>query len=147
MPGGKRYYEYQLELHTTLNVDAEEIHRTGLAEVARIRAAMARAQADIGFKGTLAQCFEHLKSDPKYKFATKEALFAAYEQMRERVNCSNCPGSFTSCPPAGLNSRRYPLSRKPRPAARTTSSAHRRATGPACSTSTPVTCLRARSHA
>jgi uncharacterized protein (DUF885 family) len=85
IPGGTAYYEYQLEAHTTLRVGAEAIHRQGLAEVARIRGSMQRVQQQLGFKGTLAQCFEHLKTDAKFKFASKQALLDAYRRVGERV--------------------------------------------------------------
>ncbi|MFO1296461.1 MAG: DUF885 domain-containing protein [Rubrivivax sp.] len=101
LPGGARWYAYQLEAHTTLGVSAEAIHRTGLAEVARIRRAMAAIQAELGFKGTLAQFFEHLKADPALKFATAEALFAAYRAVHERVAAA-LPRLFASLPRSRL---------------------------------------------
>ncbi|MGB3796807.1 MAG: DUF885 domain-containing protein, partial [Alteraurantiacibacter sp.] len=47
-PGGEAYYKYRIEEMTTLPLTADEIHQTGLAEVARISAALdvARQEAD-----------------------------------------------------------------------------------------------------
>ncbi|MBL8325905.1 MAG: DUF885 domain-containing protein [Rubrivivax sp.] len=101
LPGGARWYEYLLESHTTLRMGAEEIHRTGLAEVQRIRGEMARVQAEIGFKGTLAEFFRHLKTDAKYKFATPEAMFAAYEAVMRRV-AGVMPRFFAAAPKSRL---------------------------------------------
>ena len=47
-PGGDAYYRYRIEDMTTLPLTAEEIHRTGLAEVERINAAIAAARAEAG---------------------------------------------------------------------------------------------------
>jgi uncharacterized protein (DUF885 family) len=101
LPGGARWYEHLLESHTTLRLGAADIHRTGLAEVQRIRAEMARVQAEIGFKGTLAEFFGHLKTDAKYKFATPEAMFAAYETVRRRVEAV-LPRYFSAAPKSRL---------------------------------------------
>jgi uncharacterized protein (DUF885 family) len=101
LPGGAAYYAWQLEAHTTLRNSANEIHRLGLAEVARIRGEMARIQRELGFNGTLAQFFGHLKTDPRFKFATKEALMAAYASVRERVDRA-VPKLFARLPKARL---------------------------------------------
>ncbi len=85
LPGGTAYYEYQLEAHTTLRMSADTIHRLGLAEVARIRGQMQRVRKQVGFNGTLSQFFEHLKTDAKFKFASKQALLDAYEAVGQRV--------------------------------------------------------------
>jgi uncharacterized protein (DUF885 family) len=85
MPNGRAYYDYQLETMTTLRTGADAIHRTGLAEVARIRADMLRLQRRIGFKGPLPEFFDHLKQDAKYKFESPQALIAAYTRVGERV--------------------------------------------------------------
>lgn len=102
IPGGARWYEYQLEAHTTLRTSAEAIHRTGLAEVARIRREMAAIQAGLGFGGTLAQFFEHLKTDPRLKFPDAEALFAAYRAVHRRVEAV-LPRLFPALPKSRLD--------------------------------------------
>ncbi|MBL8343481.1 MAG: DUF885 domain-containing protein [Rubrivivax sp.] len=101
LPGGARWYEVLLESHTTLRLGADEIHRTGLAEVKRIRGEMARVQAEVGFKGTLAEFFQHLKTDARYKFATPEAMFAAYEAVQRRV-AEVLPRFFAAAPKSRL---------------------------------------------
>ena len=42
----------------------EEIHQLGLNEVARITGEMEKIREEVGFKGTLAQFFEYLRTDP-----------------------------------------------------------------------------------
>ncbi|MBW3169544.1 DUF885 domain-containing protein [Qipengyuania flava] len=45
-PGGDAYYSYRIEENTTLPLTAQQIHETGLAEVARINAAIDAAEAE-----------------------------------------------------------------------------------------------------
>ena len=45
-PGGGAYYRYRIEDMTTLPLTAEEVHKTGLAEVERINTAIAAAQTE-----------------------------------------------------------------------------------------------------
>ncbi|PZT87412.1 MAG: DUF885 domain-containing protein [Citromicrobium sp.] len=47
-PGGEAYYRYRIGDSTTLPLTADEIHQTGLAEVARINAAIAEAKNEAG---------------------------------------------------------------------------------------------------
>ena len=47
-PGGDAYYAYRIEENTTLPLTARQIHETGLAEVARINAAIDAARAEAG---------------------------------------------------------------------------------------------------
>jgi uncharacterized protein (DUF885 family) len=101
LPGGTAYYEYLLESHTTLRLEADAIHRLGLAEVARIRGQMHRIRKHVGFNGTLAQFFEHLKNDARFKFASKEALLDAYKQVGQRVD-RVLPTLFSKLPASRL---------------------------------------------
>ncbi len=47
-PGGEAYYAYRIEENTTLPLTAQQVHETGLAEVARINAAIDAAEAEAG---------------------------------------------------------------------------------------------------
>jgi uncharacterized protein (DUF885 family) len=86
LPGGRAYYDHQLETMTTLRMSADAIHRAGLDEVARIRADFDRVRARLGFGGDLQAFFRHLKDDPRYKFEHAQALLDAYRQMAQRVD-------------------------------------------------------------
>ncbi|MGQ0539200.1 MAG: DUF885 family protein, partial [Gemmatimonadaceae bacterium] len=65
-PRGKEYYRYLVRLHTTLNVTPEEVHRTGMQEVARINREMAAIRGSLGFHGTKAEFHERLKQDRRF---------------------------------------------------------------------------------
>ena len=86
LPDGKAYYDFLAAQVTTTDLSAEQIHRIGLQEVARIRAAMETIKAEVGFKGTLAQFFDHLRSDPKFFHKTPAALLEAYQAISKRID-------------------------------------------------------------
>lgn len=85
-PDGKAYYDFLARYYTTTDLSAEEIHQTGLREVARLRAAMERLKTEIGFKGTLAEFFTLLRSDPKFFYKTPEDLLTAYRAAAKRID-------------------------------------------------------------
>jgi uncharacterized protein (DUF885 family) len=47
-PGGDAYYSYRIEENTTLPLTAQQVHETGLSEVARINAAIEQAKTEAG---------------------------------------------------------------------------------------------------
>jgi uncharacterized protein (DUF885 family) len=53
LPDGKAYYQSKIVEFTTTNMSAAEIHRIGLAEMAKIRAEMQATMLQAGFKGDL----------------------------------------------------------------------------------------------
>jgi uncharacterized protein (DUF885 family) len=53
MKGGAEVYQRLIESTTTLPLTADEVHNTGLSEVARIKREMEAVKAATGFKGTL----------------------------------------------------------------------------------------------
>jgi uncharacterized protein (DUF885 family) len=73
LPDGGEYYASRLRAQTTTELGADEIHRIGLAEVARIQKEMEAIKARVGFKGTLQQFFAHLKNGAQYKYPNTDA--------------------------------------------------------------------------
>jgi uncharacterized protein (DUF885 family) len=86
MQGGDRLYRRLIEENTTLPLQAEELHQLGLSEVARIRSEMEAIKTRVGFQGTLKQFFEHLRTDPRYTPASREALREGYYAIGRRVD-------------------------------------------------------------
>ena len=86
LPDGKAYYDFVAGYFTTTDLTADQIHQIGLKEVARIRAEMEKVKAEVGFEGTLAEFFEHLRTDPKFFYRTPQELFTAYEAMSKRID-------------------------------------------------------------
>jgi uncharacterized protein (DUF885 family) len=67
LPNGKAHYEALIRYFTTLeDVDADEIHKLGLREVARIRAEMDAVIKASGYRGNFAEFLAFLRSDPQF---------------------------------------------------------------------------------
>ncbi|MGB0132378.1 DUF885 domain-containing protein [Dokdonella sp.] len=85
-PDGKAYYDFLAAYYTTTDLTAAEIHKIGLAEVARIRAEMEKVKTQTGFKGTLPEFFTFLRTDPQFYLKTPEALLERYRAVSKRID-------------------------------------------------------------
>src|SRR5690242_7188280 len=72
--------------HTTTNMTPEEVHQTGLKEVARINGEMDRVMQQTGFKGPRDEFFNYLRTDPKFFYKTPDELFEAYKALAKTVD-------------------------------------------------------------
>jgi len=86
MKGGEDLYQYMIEQTTTLPMKADEIHNLGLSEVTRIKTGMEAIKTEVGFKGTLPEFFNHLRTDPKFKPTSREGLTQAYYDVGKKVD-------------------------------------------------------------
>jgi len=107
LPGGAGLYAQVLEEHVTARLDAADVHRIGLMEVARIRAEMDQVRARLGIGGTLQFLFDHLQDDPTQKFDNREALLARFREIQARVN-ARVETLFAQLPKARLEIRAVP---------------------------------------
>ena len=85
-PDGEAYYAQQIRQYTTLDLTAEEIHRIGLGEVARITSEMEQAKADAGFEGTLAEFISFLRTDEQFVADTPDELMGVAAYTAKRVD-------------------------------------------------------------
>jgi uncharacterized protein (DUF885 family) len=106
MKGGPELYRYMVKSTTTLDLTPEEIHQTGLGEVARITAEMEKVKQEVGFTGSLQQFFDHLRTDPKFKARSREALTQGYYDVGKKVD-AELPKYFSTIPKAALEIRPY----------------------------------------
>jgi uncharacterized protein (DUF885 family) len=104
LPGGNGWYDYLVAHHTTTDLTAEEIHRLGLGEVARILKQMEEVMRRVGFDGDLRDFFVYLKTDPDFFWDDPEAILAEYRALRARVE-AGLPGLFGVSPRAGFEIR------------------------------------------
>jgi uncharacterized protein (DUF885 family) len=86
LPEGAAWYAYRARRSTTTDMTPEQIHATGLAEVARIRGEMERVIDRTGFEGTFEEFLEHLRTDPRFFYTDAEALLAGYRDIAKRVD-------------------------------------------------------------
>ncbi|MBA4764741.1 DUF885 domain-containing protein [Qipengyuania huizhouensis] len=85
-PDGAAYYAQQIRQYTTLDLTAEEIHRIGLGEVARITSEMEQAKADASFEGTLAEFISFLRTDEQFVADTPDELMGVAAYTAKRVD-------------------------------------------------------------
>ncbi len=74
LPDGKGYYASRIRFYTTTDLSADEIHKIGLAEVAKIQARMQDVMRQTGFKGTLPEFLKFLRIDPQFYETTPQGL-------------------------------------------------------------------------
>ncbi|KQU55871.1 hypothetical protein ASG67_07120 [Sphingomonas sp. Leaf339] len=107
LPGGAALYAFRIEESTTLPLKAEDVHQLGLSEVARITAEMEAQKAKVGFKGTLAQFFDYLRTDKKFQPASADALRTGYEAIGKRID-ARVREQFSLIPKTPLEIRPVP---------------------------------------
>jgi uncharacterized protein (DUF885 family) len=87
LPQGDAYYAAALRMETTLPTPAGEVHRLGLAEVARIHARMSALMPRLGFSGSLAGLLAHARSSDRFYYPdTAEAKSRYLGEMRQRID-------------------------------------------------------------
>ena len=74
LPDGKNYYRQKIREFTTLDLSPEEIHQTGLSEVAKLHAQMIDAMHASGFKGEFPAFVQFLRDDPQFYAKTPQEL-------------------------------------------------------------------------
>ena len=86
IPGGAAMYAYRARESTTTTMSPEEIHQTGLREVARIRGEMEKVRQQVGFTGDLDAFLQSIVTNPKLRpFKTEEEVIEAYRVIQKRV--------------------------------------------------------------
>ena len=95
---GAEYYAFELKRFTTTDLTADEIHRIGLDEVARIRGEMfeviARtdwfaadpARAKLSNDDRFNAFVEFLRTDPRFYHTSAESLLAGYRDVCKRID-------------------------------------------------------------
>ncbi len=106
MKGGPALYERLIESTTTLPLKADDIHRLGLSEVARIGGEMRTVMTDVGFKGTLPQFFEFIRTSPRFQPKSRAELTQDYYAVGKRVE-AKLPMDFAVIPKTRLEIRPY----------------------------------------
>jgi len=111
MKGGDKYYRYLIQSTTTEPLDPEQVHQLGLSEVARITKGFEDVQRQVGFKGTLHQFFDYMRTSPKFQPKSKEELEQGFAAVKRKVE-AKVPLFFSKTPKAGLVIKPYPAYRE-----------------------------------
>ncbi|HWU93450.1 MAG TPA: DUF885 domain-containing protein, partial [Sphingomicrobium sp.] len=106
MKGGDALYRYQVQSTTTLPETPEEIHQLGLSEVARITKDFEDVQREVGFKGTLQQFFDYMRTSPKFQPKSRESLRQDFYRIKTAVE-AKVPQYFSKVPKTPLVIRAY----------------------------------------
>ena len=101
MPGGPLLYAYLVQRETTTDMTPDAIHGLGLSEVARIQAEMSGVMKQVGFKGSLREFFDHIRTDPRFKPASRAALQDGYYSIGRAVD-ANIRQLFETLPKTAL---------------------------------------------
>ncbi len=76
LPDGKAYYRQQIREFTTLDISPEEIHQTGVAEVAKLHQQMVDVMHETGFKDEFPAFLQFLRDDPQFYAKTPQELLS-----------------------------------------------------------------------
>lgn len=97
LPRGQQFYAFLARKHTTTRLTPQQIHDIGLSEVKRIRSLMEGIREQVGFQGTLAEFFTHLRTAPQYRYENAADLLTAYQAFSKRVD-PHLPKLFRKLP-------------------------------------------------
>jgi len=86
LPNGSAWYEFLARRYTTTLMTPDEIHRTGLEEVKRIRGEMQAIIDELGFEGDFSDFLTFLRTDPQFYYDNPEDLYEAYLATSKRID-------------------------------------------------------------
>lgn len=97
-PNGVAYYQNRINFYTTsTQYSAEDIHQIGLKEVARIKAEMEKIIEELKFKGSFADFFQFLRTDPQFFAKTPKEILMIARDIAKRVD-AELPRFFKTLP-------------------------------------------------
>lgn len=107
LPNGEAYYAHCVREYTTTDLQVSEIHNTGVREVERIRVLMHGVIRETGFKGSLQEFVDFLRTDPQFYFSKSEDLVVAYRDIAKRAD-AELPALFSELPRLPYGVRTFP---------------------------------------
>jgi uncharacterized protein (DUF885 family) len=105
--GGKEAYELAIRRHTSLAIDANQIHSYGVAEVARIRGEITALGQKVFGTADLAQIQDKLRHDPALHFQSAHEVEAKASSALAKANAA-VPAVFGILPKARCDVVRVP---------------------------------------
>jgi uncharacterized protein (DUF885 family) len=111
-PDGETFYRNRVKFHTTTDLNPQQIHEMGLAEVARIKAEMEKIKEQVGFTGSFGYFLNYLRSDSDYFYTKPEDLLAAYQDTVKRIE-PQLPKLFGKLPKTSVGVRAIPAASAP----------------------------------
>jgi uncharacterized protein (DUF885 family) len=108
LPNGKQWYLARVASQTTTSLTPEQIHQTGLREVARIQGEYARIGPKMGYNGPANGLPGWVSQQAKYKpFKTDKEVIAVYRKLDAQLK-QKLPALFSLRPKTPLDLRLEP---------------------------------------
>ncbi|MES2046206.1 MAG: DUF885 domain-containing protein [Pseudomonadota bacterium] len=129
---GERFYRYNINQYTTVDLPPADIHATGLAEVDRIRSEMLSVADEAGFPGDIEGFRHRLQTDNRQFAESGEALREQIEILSKRID-ARIPEFFGRIPrisygvssiPEAVAERLPPAYAQPNPADNSAAGVH-----------------------
>ena len=108
MPGGSAYYEHRVKHFTTTDRSADEVHKIGLAEVARIKAEMMDVIREADFKGSFDDWLVYLRDNPDFYPKTAEERMQVAAAISKKMD-GELPKLFGKLPRMPYGLKEIPL--------------------------------------
>ena len=114
LPNGDDYYKHRLQIFTTTDLTADEIHNLGLQMVEEIQSEIKRILSDEGYdvNRPLADLFVELNNDPRFLFEDsdkgREAILEEYRRINDETYAM-LPNYFNELPKAKVVVKRVPI--------------------------------------
>lgn len=97
LPDGAAYYDMLVKRFTTLDLTADQVHATGLREVAALRAEMEQVMRSTGFTGTFDAFLTFLRTDRRFYASSPDQLLKEASFIAKRMD-AKLPKLFTRLP-------------------------------------------------
>ena len=114
LPNGDDYYKHRLQIFTTTDLTADEIHKLGLQMVEEIQSEIKRILSEEGYdiNRPLADLFVELNNDPRFLFEDsdegREAILDEYRRINKETYAM-LPDYFNELPKAKVVVKRVPI--------------------------------------
>ena len=114
LPNGDDYYKHRLQIFTTTDLTADEIHKLGLQMGEEIQSEIKRILSEEGYdiNRPLADLFVELNNDPRFLFEDsdegREAILDEYRRINEETYAM-LPDYFNELPKAKVVVKRVPI--------------------------------------
>ncbi len=107
LPDGDRYYAFVVRSYTTTEQTPDQVHETGLAEVARIRAEMEQVKDQAKFNGSLPEFIAFLRKDKQFYVTDRLRLIEKVSTIAKRID-DLLPKYFATLPRLSYGVREVP---------------------------------------
>ncbi len=98
IPNGKEYYQNRINFYTTSTTyTADDIHKIGIQEVARIKSQMETIIKELNFKGSFADFFNFLRTDEQFYAKSPDQLLMIARDIAKRAD-EQLPRFFKTLP-------------------------------------------------